>query len=167
MKQTLKGAVTGLALFGASTAFAINPGDPLYIKAKDTKVLKTATATGAAVVTLQPGAEVQWQAVDKTDPKFHKVKSGAKEGFVLMANLSMKKPQDEVASDGKPILGHAVASSGAATRALSRSGQNYANSKGPEAKVAGQQVVLVEGINFQANKDSEPAAAGKKKKGGK
>ncbi len=133
-------------------AWAVKPGDTLYIRSKDTKVLKAAKANAPPVVTLQPGAEVVWNGADKTDKAFHAVKSGAKTGFVLMVNLTPIKPSEEKGGDGNTITGHAVASSGAATRALSGSAQAMVVKK-PELDKAAKQVVALELINAEVNKD--------------
>ena len=140
----------------SAPALAVKPGEMLYIRAKDTKLLKDAKATSKEVAKLQPGTEVVWNGADKTDKTFHSVKAGAKSGFVLMVNLTPVKPSTEVSGDGKSIDGHAVASSGAATRALSASAQALAVKK-PELAVAGQQVVELELINAEALKDTKGA----------
>src|SRR5437868_12597315 len=149
MNRGKVGSVCLIVTLLSAPAWAVKPGDKLYIKSKDTKVLKAAKATAPAVVTLQPGAEVEWQGADKTDKQFHSVKSGAKAGFVLMSNLTPLKPSTEVTGDGKTIDAHALASSGAATRALSASGQSLATKK-PELAAAAQQVVELELVNAEA-----------------
>ena len=88
-------------------------GDTVYIQSKDTALLKTASATASTLTKLQPGTEVVWQGTDATNKQFHKVKAGAKEGFVLQSNIKPNKPLVEVASDGKPTTMSALASSGA------------------------------------------------------
>lgn len=142
------------AVIGAP-AMAVKPGEMLYIRSKDTALVKKADPKAPVVTKLQPGTEVVWQGADEKNKSFHKVKAGAKEGYVLQVNLTPRKPQDEVSSDGKPINAHAVASSGAATRALSEEGQGYA-SRTPDSQTAGKQVVLIEGINAQI-KDKDVA----------
>lgn len=157
-----------VALF-AAPAWAVKVGDTLYIRSKDTKVVKAAKPNAPAVTVLQPGAEVVWQGADKTDKQFHSVKAGAKQGFVLQANLTPSKPATELSGDGKSIDAHALASSGAATRALSEAGQMQA-SKSPDLTTAGKQVVLLELINDKVtDKDIIEHAAKQKlpKAGGK
>ncbi|GEM_PF-1400084 len=153
----------------ASPAFAVKPGGTLYIRSKDTTLLKKADLKAPAVTKLQPGTEVVWNGPDEKDAKFHKVKAGAKEGFVLQANLTPSKPSDEVGADGKGISARAVASSGAATRTLSESGKMYAE-KTPDLTTAGKQVVLLEGINVAVKEKDvvdHAAKAGLPKAGGK
>ncbi len=157
------------ALLSAAPAFAVKPGDTLYIRSKDSSLLKTPAASGAVLTKLQPGTEVVWNGPDAKDKSFHKVKAGAKEGYVLQVNLSPAKPITEIASDGKPTTMSSLASSGAATRTLSEVGQKQAN-KNPDLTKAGKQVVLLEGINDKitakdlvehAKKQGLPKAGGK------
>ena len=153
----------------ASPAWAVKVGEMLYIRSKDTALVKKADPKAPVVTKLQPGTEVVWEGADATNKSFHKVKAGAKEGYVLQVNLTPAKPQDEMASDGKGISAHAVASSGAATRTLSEEGQKYAE-KTPDLVTAGKQVVMLEGINAQIkDKDVVDFAAkqGLPKAGGK
>ena len=160
----------GLAVAVVSTpAWAVKVGEMLYIRSKDTALVKKADPKAPVVAKLQPGTEVIWNGADEKNKTFHKVKAGAKEGYVLQANLTPSKPKDEVASDGKGISARAVASSGAATRALSEEGQGYA-SKTPDLQTAGKQVVMLEAINSQIkDKDVVDHAAkqGLPKVGGK
>lgn len=151
-----------------SPAMAVKPGEMLYIRSKDTALVKKADPKAPVVTKLQPGTEVVWNGPDEKNKTFHKVKAGAKEGYVLQVNLTATKPQDELASDGKGISAHAVASSGAATRALSEEGQEYAK-KTPDLTTAAKQVVMIEGINSQI-KDKDVADHAAKQglpKGGK
>ena len=153
----------------SSPAWAVKVGEMLYIRSKDTALVKKADPKAPVVTKLQPGTEVVWGGVDETNKQFHKVKAGAKEGYVLQANLTPQKPLDETGSDGKGISARAVASSGAATRTLSEAGQKYSE-KGPDTATAGKQIVMLEGINFQVkDKDVSDHAAkqGLPKAGGK
>ncbi len=117
MKHTVKGLAVAVVL-SAAPALAVKVGDTVYIQSKDTALLKTASATASTLTKLQPGTEVVWQGTDATNKQFHKVKAGAKEGFVLQSNIKPNKPLVEVASDGKPTTMSALASSGAATHAF-------------------------------------------------
>lgn len=168
MKQKAVGLAVAAALF-AAPAWAVKVGDTLFIRSKDSSLLKTAAPNGAVLTKLQPGTEVVWNGVDAKDKQFHKVKAGGKDGYVLQVNLSAAKPQMEVASDGKPTTMSSLASSGAATRTLSEVGQKQA-SKSPDHTKAGKQVVLLEGINDKitakdlvehAKKQGLPKAGGK------
>jgi hypothetical protein len=153
----------------ASPAWAVKVGEMLYIRSKDTALVKKADPKAPVVTKLQPGTQVVWNGPDATNKQFHKVKAGAKEGFVLQANLTPSKPSDEMGSDGKGISARAVASSGAATKSLSEEGQEYAK-KTPDLTTAAKQVILLEAINVQIkDKDVTDHAlkAGLPKAGGK
>jgi hypothetical protein len=63
-------------------------GDPLYIKSKDTKVLKQPNAASDSLVMLKPGDRVIWLGEAPGSNGFHKVQVGGVIGFVLKQNLS-------------------------------------------------------------------------------
>lgn len=162
MKRSLNRALVAAALLSASGAFAVKVGDELYIKAKDTKVLKDAKATASAVVTLQPGTKVKWLGPNDKDKQFHQVEANGKKGFVLMSNLSPNAPQQEIdASSGKPMSAQAFASSGAATKALTPAGVKYAKESGVKATEAAAQIIYVE--EFNKAKGTPTAIAAKAK----
>lgn len=169
MKHTAIGIAVAASLLAAS-AWAIKAGDTLYIRSKDTSLLKSASASSSVMTKLQPGSEVTWNGVDAANKQFHKVKAAnGKEGYVLQVNLTNAKPSAEIAADGKPTTMSSLASSGAATRTLSEAGQKQAT-KNPDMTKAGKQVVLLEGINDKitakdlvefAKKQGLPKAGGK------
>lgn len=167
MKKSLMAA----AVLVASTAFAVKPGGTLFIKSKDTKVLKDAKAGAPAVVTLQPGAEVTWNGPSAKDKTFHEIESNGKKGFVLQANLSPSKPAEELdISTGKAIPKGAIASNAAATKALSPAGINYAKGSGddaPKALEAAAEIIYTEEHNKQKGTDAAIAAKSKALGGGK
>jgi len=167
MKKSLMAA----AVLVASTAFAVKPGGTLFIKSKDTKVLKDAKAGAPAVVTLQPGAEVTWNGPSPKDKTFHKIESNGKKGFVLQANLSPSKPAEELdVSTGKAIPKGAIASNAAATKALSPAGINYAKGSGeeaPKALEAAAEIIYTEEHNKLKGTDAAIAAKSKALGGGK
>jgi hypothetical protein len=120
----------------------------LFIKSKDTKLLQAANLTSKVVSTLQPGTEVTWKGADSKEKSLHKVVAGGKEGFVLQANLTPSKPANEfLKGDGKPISAQAVASSGAATKALTPAAIKYADAKGPSANEAACEIIYLEEHN--------------------
>src|SRR3954469_7843529 len=112
----------GLAAAGAK------PGDTLYIKARNTRVLKDPSAGAAVVAILQPGAPVTWQGPDPKDKRWQRVVSGKNKGVVMTANLSAEKPKAEVTAvtgvDAADVK--AVASAGAASKALGAGAIAYA-----------------------------------------
>ena len=162
MKRSLLTAV----LLLSSAAFAVAKGGTLYIKSKDTKVLKDAKASASAVATLQPGDEVIWNGASEKDKAFHEVQVKGKKGFVLQANLSPTKPAEEVdSSTGKPISKQAFASSAAATKALTPAGVKYAKGNGVKSSEAAAQIIYVEELN-KAKGTPEAIAAKSKALGG-
>src|SRR5436190_22759141 len=123
----------GLLLAGSAAAGA-KPGDTLYIKARNTRVLKDPSASAAVVVILQPGDAVTWQGPDAKDKRWQKVVSGKDKGVVMTANLTAEKPKAEVTA----VTGAAAAdtnsfaSSGAASKALGPGAIAYAKEQKSE-----------------------------------
>lgn len=136
--------LVGAALTLAVPALAVKPGETLYIKSQDCKVNKAASATAAVAGTLKRGSPVKWGGADDKNKQFHKVEStdGKVKGFTLQANLTPHQPANEkLTSDGQPVSAEAVASSGAATKALSEAGLQYANGKS-KGELAAQLIYL-------------------------
>jgi hypothetical protein len=168
MKRNLYRTLVALALLSAAGAGAVKKGEPLFIKSKDTKVLKDAKADAKAVATLQPGAEVIWNGASEKDKQFHEVSANGKKGYVLMTNLSPRKPTEEISgSTGKPISPQAFASSGAATKALSPAGISMAKSAGPSGVEAAAEIIHVEEFNKQKGTPEAIAAKAKELAGAK
>jgi hypothetical protein len=166
MKSSIR-AVVALALINASGAWAVAVGGTLYVKSKDTKVLKEAKAGSSAVVTVQPGKEVIWNGADAKDKSFHSVTVDGKKGFVLMSNLSPNKVATEIdSSSGKPMSAQAFASSGAATKALTPAGVNYAKDT-PNKAEAASEIIYVEQLNIAKGTPAAVAAKAKELGGGK
>ncbi len=154
------------ALVTASTALAVKPGETLYIKSKDTQVLKDPKAGSKPVTKLQPGDEVIWNGPSDKDKQFHSVEAkGKKKGFVLQANLTPNKPQEEIDQvSGAPMNEKARASMAAATKALTPAGINYAKNKGddaPKALEAAAEVIYTEEHNKVKATPEAIAAKGK------
>ncbi len=167
MKSGIR-ALAAIALIGASGAWAVAKGGTLYIKSKDTKVLKDPKADAKAVVTLQPGAEVIWNGASEKDKTFHEISSGGKKGFVLMTNLSPNKPAQEIdASTGKPMSAQAFASSGAATKALTPAAIKYSETKKGTAEESAAMVIYVEEHNKTKSGPEAIAMKSKELGGGK
>ena len=122
------GVFVGLTVVGS--ADAAKKGDNLYIKAKNTKVMKSSAPTASVVTVLQPGESVVWQGSDAKNKKWHKVQTSGKKGVVFKSNLSTKKPKMEmVAKAGGKVDPKAFASSGAATKALGEGTKEYGKKK--------------------------------------
>lgn len=166
MKSSIR-AVAAIALISAGGAWAVAKGGKLYIKSKDTKVLKDAKAGAGAVTTLQPGTEVVWQGASEKDKTFHAIEAGSKKGFVLMSNLSPSKPATEIDStSGKPMSAQAFASSGAATKALTPAGVTYAKDNVSKTEAAAE-IIYAEQHNFAKATPAAVAAKAKELGGGK
>jgi len=131
-KRRVVFAVGVAAVLAGGTALAAKVGDVLFIKAKNTKVLASASPTADVVAVLQPGEPVKWGGADAANAKYHKVdtKSG-KSGVVFQSDLSPNKPSNEVigSEGGKSVDAQAFASSGAATKALGESAKEYGQKK--------------------------------------
>lgn len=166
MKSSIR-AVAAIALISAGGAWAVAKGGKLYIKSKDTKVLKEAKAGATAVVTVQPGKEVTWNGASDTDKAFHAIAVDGKKGFVLMTNLTPNQVAPEIdATTGKPMSAQAFASSGAATKALTPAGVTYA--KGDVSKTeAAAEIIYAEQHNFAKGTPAAIAAKTKELGGGK
>jgi hypothetical protein len=161
MKRMIGWAV--LAALGLGGA--VSADRQLFIKSKDTKQLKDPSFTAKVLQTLQPGTEVTWKGADPKEKTLHKVVVGGKEGYVLQANLSPNKPAEEyLTGDGKPISAQAVASSGAATKALTPAALKYAGEKGPSGAEAACEIIYLEEHN--KNKGTPEAIAAFRKSAG-
>lgn len=161
MRRTYRAAAAA-ALLSASAAWAVAKGGSLYIKSVDVQLLKEPKATAAKLMKLDVGAEVKWLGASDKDKQFHEIEVKGKKGFVMMANLSPAKPQMEtVGSSGQPVSPQAFASSGAATKALTPAGINYAKGEGANAKEAAAEIIHVE--EYNKTKATAPALAAKAK----
>lgn len=124
----------GLCAVAGAAAAVVN-GDTLYIRARNTRVLKS-PAGSEVLTTLQPGQKVTWRSKDSRG--WHKIDAGGgKIGYVLPASLSVKPVQMElVSSTGQRALdANAFLSSGAATKALGEGAVNYGKEKNMQRAV--------------------------------
>ena len=113
----------------------MKPGEALYVKAKNTRVMKSPSPTADAVAILQPGQQVVWNGADPKNKQWHSVKApGGKVGYVFQTNLSASAPKMElVAKDGdtKRVDPAAFVASGAAVKALSPGAEKYGTADSP------------------------------------
>ncbi|MDP2276124.1 MAG: hypothetical protein Q8N23_12915 [Archangium sp.] len=166
MKSSIR-AVAAIALISAGGAWAVAKGGKLYIKSKDTKVLKDPKAGAAAVATVQPGKEVIWNGASEKDKAFHEIAVDGKKGFVLMSNLSPAAPAKEFdSSSGKEMSAQAFASSGAATKALTPAGVTYAKGNVNKSEAAAE-IIYAEQHNFAKGTPAAIATKAKELGGGK
>jgi hypothetical protein len=134
MSKALPVLLCGLLWAGAAAAGA-KPGDTLYIKARNTRVLKDPSASAAVVAVLQPGAAVTWQGPDPKDKRWQRVTAGKSKGVVLSANLTAEKPKGELTAvtGAEAADTSAFMSSGAASKALGPGAIQYAHALKSEA----------------------------------
>ncbi|RYZ36795.1 MAG: SH3 domain-containing protein [Myxococcaceae bacterium] len=134
----------------AAVAGATKPGDKLYVKARNTRVLVSPEATSNVVAVLQPGQQVTWKGADPKNKQWHQVTDPkGKPGYVFQTNLSTKPPNMELVSkDGKTraVDPAAFVSSGEAVKALSPGAEKYGESKGVEYARAVKQIKAMEGL---------------------
>ncbi|RKH63199.1 SH3 domain-containing protein [Corallococcus sp. AB049A] len=133
-----------------TAAWAVKKDEKLYVKARNTRVLKSAVPTADVVAVLQPGQQVTWKGADPKNAQWHQVtEPGGKAGYVFQTNLSTKPPDMELVSkDGKTrtIDPAAFVSSGAAVKALSPGAEKYGKEKGGDYAVAVNQLKKLEGL---------------------
>ena len=137
MKRVLVTAAV-VVLWAASVgpADAAKVGDKLYIKAKNTKVLKQPKATSSVVAVLQPGQQVTWGGSVRQNKRWHKVAFAGKNGIVYRSTLSTKQPSFEMTKSGQKVDAMAFASSGAATKALGAGAKTYGENNNLASAVA-------------------------------
>jgi len=168
-------AVVLALLVGAGAAWALAPGDRVFVRGRDVAVLQTAAADAATLVKLQPGDPVVWRGADRKRPTWHRVDAKGKTGFVYFANLSVTPPASELLispQGAKKVDAQAFASSGAAGKALTEGAIRYGNqdekNKGemhPTMKEAVRQTQTLEAIAAQRS-DAEIAAQAERVSGG-
>ncbi|MCB9556056.1 MAG: SH3 domain-containing protein [Deltaproteobacteria bacterium] len=130
-----------VGLFGS--AEAVKRGGTLFIKARNTKLMATASPTANVVAVLQPGDAVTWRGSSTQNKRWHNIEYKGKTGVVFVSNLSPKKPHMELSSSkGGQVDSRAFASSGAASKALGEGAVAYGNTKNMGQAVA--QIVALE-----------------------
>ncbi len=147
-RAALTAALLALGLPGVAAAAKVN--DPLYVKAKNTRVMEGPSPQGNVLVILQPGEQVTWQGADAKNKQWHKVTlPGGKTGFVFQTNLSTTAPNMELVTDkdGKRQLDpKKFVASGAAVKALSPGAEKYGNGKKGDYAKAVTDIKAVEAL---------------------
>lgn len=147
-RATLTAALLALALPGV--AAAVKVGEPLYVKAKNTRVMQAASPTADTVVILQPGEQVTWKGADAKNKQWHQVEApGGKKGFVFQSNLSATPPNMELVTDHgekRKVDPKGFVASAAAVKALSPGAVEYGNDKGGDSKKAVEQIQALEAL---------------------
>ncbi|AKQ69456.1 hypothetical protein A176_006368 [Myxococcus hansupus] len=140
MKTRVAWAAALLTLGVPAVASAVKVGEPLYVKAKNTRVLATPSGSDNAVAVLQPGEQVTWGGADAKQKQWHRVTTATgKKGFVFQTNLSTTPPNMELVTDGggkQQVDPKKFVASGAAVKALSPGAERYGKDKGGDHQKA-------------------------------
>ncbi len=133
MRKRARRLVAALALCAASTALAAGASDPtLYVKARNTRLMASASPTADVLAILQPGQKVTWKGADPKNKQWHQVVVDGKAGLVFQSNLAKQPPSMElVAKDGTRTTDtRGLVSSGAAIEACADGATQYGQEKG-------------------------------------
>ena len=147
--RSLATAVAALAMLAGGTALAAKVGDSLWVKARNAKVMASASPTADVVEVLQPGDEVKWFGADPSNAMWHRVQTkDGKKGLLFRTSLADKKPEAEITSSGADVDAKSFASSGAATKALGEGAIDYGKAKnmGPAVDQIQQIEKLAKGV---------------------
>jgi uncharacterized protein YgiM (DUF1202 family) len=128
--------VMALALSATSAALAAGANASiLYVKARNTRLMASASPTADVLAILQPGQQVSWQGADAKNKQWHRVLVDGKKGLVFQSNLSKQKPSMElVTQDGTSTTDtRSLISSGAAIRGLADGAVQYGHDKGQQS----------------------------------
>lgn len=169
MRKKARVVAAMLALGLAGDALAVSKGGTLYVKAKNTRLMASASATAPALEVLQPGQAVKWLGPDAKDKQWHQVEVtlGNKKtlkGVVFQSNLATQPPNMElVASDGGVVRKDAndFAKSVAAVKLLSDGPIEYGNKKGGDMKKAVEDLQALEKLAEAVGPDKLAAHAQK------
>jgi hypothetical protein len=147
MSKRVRLLVAALSLCAMGPARAADDKDTLYVKARNTRLMASASPTASVVAILQPGQKVKWKGSDPKARQWHRVEVSGKKGLVFQSNLSKKPPDMELLAKegGAPVDAAVFASSGAAVKGLSDGAIQYGKGKkNPDLKGAVQQLQALE-----------------------
>ena len=154
-RAALTAAVLALTLPGVAAAVKVN--EPLYVKAKNTRVMKAPSPTADTVLILQPGEQVTWKGADPKNKQWHQVEaSGGKKGYVFQSNLSTTAPNMELVTDNgekRKVDPKGFVASAAAVKALSPGAVKYGEGKGGDSKKAVEQIQALEALARKVTTD--------------
>ncbi|WP_224247464.1 SH3 domain-containing protein [Hyalangium gracile] len=161
MHKRARWLVGTLALCAASTALAVGVGEPLYVKARNTRLMAGPPPSADVKAILQPGQQVKWLGADPKNKQWHKVEVDRQKGLVFQSNLSTKPPGKELlASEGAPQGDmKALASAGAAVRGLSGGAITYGKEKGQKTPAFSTAVDQLQKLEEHANAITPAALA--------
>ncbi|MEN9800838.1 MAG: hypothetical protein RL653_4535 [Pseudomonadota bacterium] len=126
-----------LALIPCTPGWALESGDTVYVRARNTKLLKEPRANAPAGRTLNVGEALTWRKAEAGN--FHEVQpTGEKKaGFVYYANLALKPPREERwAASNTTTDVEDFGSSGAATKGLAQGAVQLAATDASLARAA-------------------------------
>jgi len=145
-------ALGALAVLGGTT-FAQQKADnaptKVYVRARNTRLMKSSDLRAKQLKLLQPGDEVAYLGVDEANRQWRQVKVDGLVGVVFQSNLSLTPPKAE--NLGNSTTGAAelksYASKGAAIKALGPGALAYAsksNAADVALKLAGAELLATE-----------------------
>lgn len=146
MHKRARRLVTALALCAASTAGAASTANQnLYVKARNTRLMASASPTADVLAILQPGQKVTWKGADPKNKQWHHVLVDGKEGLVFQSNLTKQQPSMElVAKEGSRTTDtRGLVSSGAAIRGLADGAAQYGQEKGKKVPSFSESVAQI------------------------
>ncbi|ATB45066.1 SH3 domain-containing protein [Corallococcus macrosporus] len=150
MKTRVAWATAVLTLALPTAAAAVKVGEPLYVKAKNTRVLASPSGSANAVAVLQPGERITWGGADAKHKQWHKVTtSTGKKGFVFQTNLSTTPPNMELVTGSggtQQVDPKKFVASGAAVKALSPGAEQYGKDKGGDHGEAVDDIKALEAL---------------------
>jgi uncharacterized protein YgiM (DUF1202 family) len=155
MHERTRWLVAALALCAAHPALAETPRGTLYVKARNTRLMASASPTANVKAVLQPGQKVTWLGPDPKNKQWHQVEVDKKTtGVVFQSNLSTKPPDlGLVAKDGPSAADlRGIANAGAAVRGLSDGAKKYGLEKGKKEPSYTEAVAQVEELEKLALK---------------
>jgi uncharacterized protein YgiM (DUF1202 family) len=154
MRKRVRVLLAALSLCAAVTAVAADAKSTLlYVKARNTRLMASASPTADVVAILQPGQQVTWVKADEKNQQWHHVKVDGKkpqQGLIFQTNLSIRPPNMELTakSGGRPVDATAFANSGAAVKGLSEGAIAYGKGQ-PDLVQAVKQVQALEKLAEQ------------------
>lgn len=160
--KPLSAIAAAAVLLAAGAAWALKPGDTVYVRARNTPLQsKPSTTSKPAAPALQPGAKLQWLEQAKDAPRFHKVRTAkGATGYVWYQNLSTTPPRTELVVESgkaKNVDAQAFASYGAAARGVA-SGPRKVSGRLDKETTAKQFAVLEEVARQVKKTDAAPKA---------
>jgi hypothetical protein len=160
MHERARWLMAALVVCAASTALAVKPGESLYVKARNTRLMASAASTADVVAILQPGQQVKWLGADSKNTQWHQVEAAGKKGLVFQSNLSPRPPSMElIAKDGgRQVDAKTFANSGAAVKGLSNGAIQYG--KGQKAPGFQEAVDQLQDLEKLAEKITPAELAG-------